>query len=158
MGFSPASKKLLSRVYFFGVPILLMIACYVIGKQGKPIEAILLGLIGLLATFYYYLKFFVIGKTAQEEWPPYVSTCPDYLTLINPAATGDSDPVCMDFIGVALSGASQQLIKTDSRNIPKASTGAAYESHVFRVKGVTDADAMCANVKSRGLTWAHVCE
>ena len=145
-------------MYFFGVPILLGVGCYAIWKQGKPIEAILLGVIGLLAAFYYYIKFFMVGPTAQDAWPPYVSTCPDYLTLIGTAATGDTMPVCMDFIGVALSGSTQPLVKTDSRNIPKAASGAQYESQVFRVKGITDPDVMCASVKARGLTWAHVCE
>ena len=159
MGFAPATKKLLERVYQFLTPLLLGLGVYIVFKQGKQIEAVLLLLIGCAAIFYYWIKFFKLpASEADDVWPPFVSTCPDYLTLVGPQATGLANPVCMDFVGVSLNGGLQ---KVDPRKVPQAVSAHQY----FDLKSASAnplADdrtvEMCAQVKTMGLTWAHICE
>ena len=163
MGFAPATKKLLERVYQFVTPLLLGLGVYVVYKQGKQIEAILLALIGCAAIFYYWIKFFRLPPSeANDVWPPFVSTCPDYLTLASPVSTGDAEAVCVDFIGVSLKP--NLMGKSDPNKIPQVTDG-DYESKVFRLSGVSNDPtvpdktvALCAQVKAKGLTWAHICE
>jgi len=162
MALAPRTKKMLERVYQIITPLLLGIGIYIVFKQGKQIEAVLLLLIGIAAIFYYWIKFFRIPRSeANDVWPPFVSTCPDYLTLVSPFATGDPQSVCMDFIGVSLKP--KVMVKTNPDKIPKASDP-DFESKVFRLVGVnaqqgTDNTVeLCKNVRNRGLTWAHICD
>jgi hypothetical protein len=163
MGFAPATKKLLERVYQFVTPLLLGIGVYVVYKQGKQIEAILLAIIGCLAIFYYWIKFFRLPPSeANDVWPPFVSTCPDYLTLVSPFSTNANEAVCIDFVGVSLKPTIMK--KSDPNKMPRAGDP-EFEAHVFRLTGISDDPrtpdktvAMCEQVKQRGLTWAHVCD
>jgi hypothetical protein len=161
MGLAPATKKVVERIYQFVAPFLIGLGVYMVYKQGKQIEAVLLALIGFAAVFYYWIKFFKMPPSqANDVWPPFVSTCPDYLTLITSPSDGES--YCMDFVGVSLNPA--MMKKTDPNNIP-TTADPDFESYVFRVKGLTDnadpADKtrdLCNNVRRRGLTWAHICD
>jgi hypothetical protein len=160
MAFTPATMAILEKVYLFFSIFLLGIAIYLIYKQGKQIEAVLLTIIGAAAIFYYWIKWFRI-KQADAIWPPYISPCPDYLSLVSPAVTGDDRPVCMDFIGVT----TMPLVfkKTSREAVPKI-TDKIYDDQVFKVPARGDMKpdehnkAICDKVKSYGLTWEGVCE
>ena len=161
MGFAPATKRLLERIYQFLTPLLLGIGVYVVYKQGKQIEAILLALVGCAAIFYYWIKFFKMPPSeANDVWPPFVSTCPDYLTLVTSPQSGES--YCMDFVGVSLKP--EVMRRANPQNLPTAADP-DFESFVFRVQGATsNADPsdktkeLCSAVRRRGLTWAHICD
>jgi len=164
MGLAPATRNLLETIYQFATPVLLGILCYVLYKQGKQIEAVLILIIGWTAIFYYWVKYFKLPSLdSMSKWPPFVSTCPDYLTLVSPLKTGDTKAVCMDFIGISKKPLA--MAKTNPDNIPKV-TEMTYPLHVFipTSTSTTDGDAAVANittcteVKARGLTWAHVCD
>jgi hypothetical protein len=163
MAFSPATLKVLENVYWFVSAFLLGAGVYVTWKRNKQIEAVLLTIIGLAAIFYYWIKFFKLPPSeANDVWPPFVSTCPDYLTLASPFSTGDREAVCVDFIGVSLTPGS--MAKSDPNHMPKVSDP-DYEQKVFRLTGVSNdptvkdkTGAICAAVKARGLTWAHICD
>jgi len=161
MGFAPATKKLIERIYLFLAPILVGLGVYMVYKQGKQIEAVLLALVGFAAVFYYWIKFFKLPPTeANDVWPPFVSTCPDYLTLVASPAGGES--YCMDFVGVSLKP--NVMKKTDPKTMP-TEMDPDFESYVFRVRGLAEnankADKtkeLCDTVRRRGLTWAHICD
>ena len=160
MAFTPATMLILERIYLFFATFFLGIAVYLIYKQNKQIEAVLLTIIGGAAIFYYWIKWFKI-KQESSIWPPYISPCPDYLSMVSPAVTGDSTPVCMDFIGVT----SLPLVfkKTNPDAIPKV-TDPSYVDQVFKVpqrgemKAENYSKALCDKVKSVGLTGEGVCE
>ena len=164
MGFTPATRLLIERAYLFLTPILLGIGCYLLYKQGKQIESVLILLIGWSAIFYYWIKYFKIpSMTAQTQWPPFVSTCPDYLTLVSPNVTGATTATCMDFVGISMKPSA--MFKADPNNIPTVSDpNFHYYSFVVETPSSTGNDATqvladnCAAVKARGLTWIHVCD
>lgn len=160
MAFTPATMLILERVYLFFTTFFLGIAIYLIFKQQKQVEAVLLTIIGGAAVFYYWIKWFKL-KQEDSVWPPYISPCPDYLSLVSPAVTGDTRPVCMDFIGVS----TMPMIfkRTERDSIPKA-TDAGYDERVFKTPSRGDMKpedhnkAICNLVTSLGLTWEGVCE
>jgi hypothetical protein len=161
MGFSPATMKVLENVYWVATPFLLGIGVYITWKQNKQIEAVLLTIIGLAAIFYYWIKWFKI-KSKDDVWPPFISSCPDYLTLVSPQTTGDNEPVCMDFVGVSRQPLVLKKAKVDQ--IPQ-SGDSDFESFVFRLgkraPTQTPEDfnkTLCLKVTSKGLSWAGVCE
>lgn len=161
MAFSPATLKILENVYWFISAFLLGAGVYVTWKKNKQIEAVLLSIIGIAAIFYYWIKWFKIPGT-DNMWPPYITPCPDYLTLVSPEATGSKTAVCMDFVGVSL----QPLVfrKTDPNNIPQ-SADADFDSFAFKVDPSAAGDTpedynkrVCLQVQAKGLAWAGVCE
>jgi hypothetical protein len=161
MAFSPGTMKILEKIYWFVGAFLLGIGVYIIWKQHKQVEAVLLTIIGAAALFYYWIKWFKVKNTA-DQWPPYISSCPDYLTLLSADMTGDSKPVCMDFVGVTRQP--NVFKKADPSQIPQAKDP-NYQSFVFtmplRDPKMTDTDynnAVCTSVNSKGLSWFGVCE
>ena len=161
MAFSPATMKVLENVYWVVSSFLLGIGIYIIWKQNKQVEAVLLTIIGLAAIFYYWIKWFKV-KGKEDIWPPYISPCPDYLTLVAPQTTGATEAVCMDFVGVSR----QPLVfkKAKPEQIPQ-SGDADFEQFVFRLDKRTGNETpedynkkVCLKVQSKGLSWAGVCE
>jgi hypothetical protein len=160
MALSPATKKVLENVYWIVGAFLLGIGIYLTWKANKQIEAILLTIIGFAALFYYWIKWFKV-KNKEDNWPPYINPCPDYLTLVGPAVVGGPDAVCMDFIGV--SREPRIFKKAKSYEIPQASD-ADFESYIFKIEARGNKTPeeynkmVCLRVQSKGLTWAGVCE
>ena len=169
MAISKRTLDFLARIYApiaFGI---LAFYCYVtltgtyLDQQGRPILAIGGGL-GLVLLFWmFYVRWFVAdSQFSYPTWPPYLATCPDYLTLVSPEATGSKTAVCMDFVGVSL----QPLVfrKTDPNNIPQ-SADADFDSFAFKVDPSAAGDTpedynkrVCLQVQAKGLAWAGVCE
>jgi hypothetical protein len=158
----PAKNKTMERIFQVVAYSSLFVGVYIVIKQGKQIEALLLFLIGMAAISYYWIKWFKVSKDAAAlMWPPFISTCPDYLTLITP--TDGSGAYCLDFVGISINPSI--MMKSDPHNPPKASDP-NFESMVFRLNGLTDPDpdstsntkSLCDSVRDRGLTWAHVCD
>jgi len=161
MAFSPGTMRILEQIYWFVGAFLLGIGIYLIWKKNKQVEAVLLTIIGAAALFYYWIKWFKI-KSKGAMWPPYISSCPDYLTLVSGDATGDSKPVCMDFVGVTRQP--NVFRKADPSQIPQASDS-DYQSYIFTMPTRTAEQdnaaynsVVCLNVQSKGLSWFGVCE
>jgi hypothetical protein len=161
MAFSRATMKVLENIYWFVCPFFLGITIYLTWKANKQIEALLLTVIGAAAIFYYWVKWFKVQKK-EEIWPPVITPCPDYLTLVSPANTGGDDPVCMDFVGVSRQPKIFKKAKYDE--IPQSSD-ADFESFTFTLDKRQSGDSIaeynnkvCLKVASKGLTWQGVCE
>ena len=161
MAFSPGTMKILEKIYWFIGAFFLGMGVYVTWKKSKQVEAVLLTIIGTAALFYYWIKWFKVDNT-PELWPPYITSCPDYLTLVSGDVTGDSQAVCMDFVGV--SRQPNMFKVTDPAKIVQA-TDSDYQSHIFvmptRREGMSDEafnTLLCTTVQSKGLSWFGVCE
>ena len=161
MALSPDTLKILENVYWFLSSAFVGIIAYVNWKMNKQIEAVLLFIIGAAAIFYYWIKWFKIPNT-DDDWPPYVSPCPDYLTLVGPETTGADKPVCMDFVGVSTQP--MVLKRTNPKQIPQASDS-DFSEFAFIVELPTPEQTQedynkttCLKVQSKGLTWEGVCE
>jgi hypothetical protein len=162
MALSPETMKILENVYWFVCSAVLGAIVYICWKQNKQVESVLLGIIGASAIFYFWIKWFKIPNTEDGNWPPFISPCPDYLSLVAADTTGDTKPVCMDFVGVSTQP--NVLMKTNPKRIPQASDS-DYNSYVFVVapssQGQTSEEyskQTCLKVQAAGLTWEGVCE
>jgi hypothetical protein len=161
MAFSPGTMAILEKIYWFVSVFFLGMGIYITWKKNKQVEAVLLTIIGGAAIFYYWIKWFKIKNTA-DLWPPYITTCPDYLTLVSGDMTGDSKPVCMDFVGVSRQ---PNIFKVTDPTKVKRVSDPDYESHIFvmpsRPANADDAafnTLVCTSVQSKGLSWFGVCE
>lgn len=101
---------------------------YMLFQANKQITSVLVFLAGLLALYFYYIKWFVVGT---EIWPPFSSVCPDFMTLTDSTATTIT---CEDLTGVT--GTSGKL--------------------TFSTKP-EDVNTNCSTAASSGLTWLSLC-
>jgi hypothetical protein len=161
MALSPETKRILEAVHWIFSCMVLGVIVYLSWKAHKQVEAVLLTIIGISAIFYYWIKWFKVPDP-DEDWPPVINPCPDFLTLVAPDSTGDSKPVCMDFVGVSIQP--MLMKKASPKSIPQAAD-ADYNDFIFVVdkSGEQQTDAeynsqLCLKVQSKGLTWAGVCE
>jgi len=135
----------------------LVALCYVLynGNPPRCVAAVLIFMAGVLALYYYYIKWFFVGE--PSSWPTGQSLCPDYLTPVSPGFTRNFDGsmkpnpsgtfACVDFVGVSTNGA---LRKSNPSTVSKALSDPAY--HVTISPKMTSKDIKDM-LKARGLTW-----
>ena len=155
MAITKRTLDFLARIYApiaFGI---LAFYCYVtltgtyLDQQGRPILAIG-GSLGLILLFWmFYVRWFVAdSQFSYPVWPPYLTTCPDYLTFMgNQPSTGKM--MCVDFIGVARRNG---LKKADPLLPPKP----AENDYIFRTNPNDNSQTKCNAAISKGLSWAGI--
>lgn len=134
--------------------------CYVLyNTLARPVAAILIFLGGILALYFYYVKWFVIAE-AKPSWPPYQTLCPDYLTPISPGYTkGDDGSLvpksggvikCVDFVGVSKNG---NLKKTDPENLQASLKNPSFS---ITIDPKSSQEELKAMLHTYGLTWVSM--
>lgn len=135
----------------------LIALCYVLynGNPPRCVASILIFIGGVLALYYYYIKWFFIGE--PSNWPTGQSLCPDYLTPVSPGFKKNFDGSikadsaasfkCIDFVGVSTNGA---LRKAKPNQVDLALADPAY--HVAISPKMNDKDIKNM-LKEKGLTW-----
>jgi hypothetical protein len=148
------------RLYWIIGTLGLLFGCYYLyNVMERPISSVLIFLIGILALYYYWVKWFVIPES-DATWPPYQTVCPDYLTLVDAGNGTEANPAkCMDFVGVSSNGGIQ--VSTPGN----AEAMKANSSYTFTIAPKTSAQtisqytqALCQQVQDKGLSWTGKCE
>jgi len=121
---------------------------YVLYKLNFQIASVLVFLGAVIALFYYYVKWFQL-PSQNNTWPPYTTSCPDFLTLVDPG-TSSGTAKCMDYVGVSANG---QLQVADPSN-PSQQSDPKYYFPIDKSKASTD---LCQSAAQYGLTWSTVC-
>lgn len=156
--FKASMYKLVKWTYIIGGTLLLVAFCYVVyNNMNKPIAGVLLFMGGVLALYFYYVKWFVIPET-DPAWPPYKTVCPDYLTLIDPGNKNLKPARCVDLVGVSANG---RLTKTDPSNL-KSVIATNDPAKVFSIPldeygQIGNISNVCSDVQEKGLTWTTRC-
>jgi len=127
----------LKATYWVVFSVAQIYICYMLFKMGRPIAGFLWLLVGFAILFVMYAVFFPFGDP-EAKWPPYISSCPDYLTVLAPN-------YCVDYVGLH-SG----LAKSDPALPPTTSDG----TRAFDASGSTADKA--AKAQQYGLTWEGV--
>jgi hypothetical protein len=113
-----------------------LFVCYLLLKSDRQIAGILWLFFGFFIIFVmYYVYFPLDGEGAS--WPPYISACPDYLTMIAPNK-------CADFVGL-----NSYLLKKSNPALPPSPTDS---SRIFDSSGTKSEKA--ARALQYGLTWS----
>jgi hypothetical protein len=112
--------------------------CYFLFSMGRPIVGVIWAIMGLILIYLFYPVYFPPGDPGSS-WPPYITACPDYLTLIAPNA-------CVDYVGMG----SPILKKADPSNPPQAGD----TNYFFDPSGTKSQKA--AKAQQYGLTWEGI--
>jgi len=148
--------RIMRYTYWIVGLTVLSTVCYMLyNTYSRCVTSILVFMGGILALYYYFIKWFYVGDTAS--WPTGTSLCPDYLTPVSPGFETNFDGSirsdksgtfkCLDFVGVSTNGA---LLKADPAAVEKALNDPGY--HVVLTPDMT-AKQVKAMLQEKGLTW-----
>ena len=152
--------------WIVGILILGTISYILYTRFNKQVAAILVFLISMMALYYYYVKWIVIGN----EFQPPVSTCPDFMTNLG-LYGNEKQFVCVDLNGiykpntVATSTNKSDYSFTDSngsgvvdttKGVVDTTKGAVLTPKLDVSEG--DKKTFCSNLKTAGISWIGFCE
>lgn len=138
MALSKQSLYLAKSLYWVFFILAHLYICYILFATGRVITGVVWLILGFIMIFIFYFVYFPAGDSANQ-WPPYISACPDYMTMIAPNK-------CVDFVGLN----SGLLRKSD----PSQPPGATDTTRVFDSSGSTSQKSDRA--QSFGLTWQGI--
>ena len=96
------------------------------------------------------MKWFAL-PAKSGSWPPQITPCPDFLTLVDPGAQSGISR-CLDYVGVSRNG---RIKKADPSKATSQMSDSQYVFIVDRTKGNTD---LCGLAQAYGLTWSSICQ
>jgi hypothetical protein len=138
MAFSKTTLTLFKWLYWvLGLAVHLYI-CYMLFTKGRAITGILYGILGLMLLWLMYPVYFPPGDPGSQ-WPPYIRSCPDYLTQLYPDG-------CVDYGHLN----SPLLKPSDPANPPKRGDS----QFVFDSSGSVKQKA--ARAQQFGLSWEGI--
>ena len=137
--------------WIVGLGLVGYIAYFLYNTMQRPIAAVLLFIGGLAALYFYYVKWFVVGAK-NNQWPPYQTLCPDYLTPIPPGYGADGKPQagplkCVDFVGVSRNG---RFKKMDRQNMDSLVNR---DDHAFPIVKGESREDLRTRLQTYGLSW-----
>jgi len=138
MAVSEATLKLLKSLYWIGLTFAHLFIVYLLLVSDRSITAIIWLIVGFILIYVMYWVYFPAGDPAAT-WPPYIRSCPDYLTTLEPGK-------CVDYVGVG----SPILKKSNPANPPSPSD----PNFVFDATGNHQQKADKAN--RYGLSWEGI--
>lgn len=138
MALSTSELRLAKWLYWIILLGAHLFLCYTLYKSERPIAAIIWLILGALLIYIMYPYYFP-NSGAGSQWPPYITACPDYLTVLAPN-------LCVDYVGLN----SPRLQKSN----PAAPPAPTDSTRVFNASGTIAQKA--ANAQSYGLTWEGV--
>lgn len=139
-------------IYMIVSVIIVVYGTYQVLQLYQGLGALLFFIGSLYICIIYGIKWVGPGTDGPSTWPPQINTCPDYLTLFPRTINGNTEPSCIDTIGVANQGVLMKFPADGSTNPP--SDPKYYFSLV-----TTSADKnseLCNKAIAAGLTWEGI--
>jgi hypothetical protein len=154
MAISKRTLDFLARIYTpiaFGLLIFFVYVALTgtyLDTQGRPFLAIGGGLFIAALFWMFYVRWFVAASQfTYPTWPPYLSSCPDYLTFMGTNSAGEM--MCVDFVGVSRRNG---LKKSDPLLPPRPEE----KDYIFFTKTTDTQQKKCNAALGKGLSWAGI--
>lgn len=137
--------------WIVGLGLVGYLAYFLYNTLQRPVAAVLLFIGGILALYFYYVKWFVVNAK-NNQWPPYQTLCPDYLTPIPPGYGADGKPKpgpikCVDFVGVSRNG---RFKKMEQKNMDSL---IHRDDHAFPIVKDERREDLRTRLQTYGLSW-----
>ena len=136
MAVSARTLIFLKVLYWLILSAAHLYACYLLLSSERPIAGILWLFFGFFLLYVMYFVYFPLGDQ-DSVWPPYISSCPDYLTLVAPYK-------CVDYVGLH-----SPLLRSSDPTLPPSLTDSA---RIFDASGTKAEKA--ARALQYGLSWS----
>ena len=141
MALSQNALRFAKILYWLILSVGNLYLCYLLITSGRSMAGILMLVFGFMLIYILYPYYFSPG-TGSGQWPPYITACPDYLSLVR----GHD---CMDFVGMG-----SPLLKKADRAHPPQPTDSDYAQYVFDNSGTPAQKA--SRAQQYGLSWQGV--
>jgi hypothetical protein len=131
--------------------------------RSKRTTSAILFLIGALFIFIFFgNRWFGQGGDIFHQtpgsWPPYINTCPDYLTYYKRVkSNGESSDTCIDRIGVS-KNSSLQVFPSDSTNANPDNDAYFFPLATQSSDPSQKRLELCNRTLQYGLTWEGICD
>lgn len=138
MAFSALTLKLLKSLYWILGLFAHLYITYLLFATGRAIAGVLWLIVGIMLLWLIYPVYFPFGDPGSH-WPPYIRSCPDYLTQLYPNG-------CVDYAHLN----SPLLKPSDPSNPPQRGDS----QHIFDSSGTVQQKA--ARAQQYGLSWEGI--
>ncbi len=129
--------------------------CYIMYTRfNKQVAAVLVFLTSMLALYYYYVKWFIVGDSYKES----VTVCPDFMTPLQVFSdAGDNKQfVCYDSTKFASKTDATTAFATLNKT---TSNGEVISDKKFIITPtVNEIPNFCSTLKNQGLSWIALCK
>ncbi len=152
--------------WIVGIIIVYTISHVLYTRFDKQVAAVLVFIASMLAMYYYYVKWFIVG----QELPFKPTVCPDFMTSVGTIGSKDAgtlQTVCVDYTGNYTDfkpavGTSPSDVMNDANNITKADIVNGYVSSTgantgFVITPIGNVDDYCGKLKQKGISHISLC-
>jgi hypothetical protein len=141
-------KRMAKYIYWIVGLIFVFASCHFLyNKMNRPVAGVLVFIGGILALYFYYVKWFLLPNL-HPAWPPYQTLCPDYLSPVSP---GGADGItCLDFVGVSRN---KRIKKADPALISDQLNN---DEYTFKIDPKESQEALKQRVNAYGLSWVSL--
>ena len=164
---SLTSSMITWTYWIVGLVIAATISYVLFNRFNKQVAAVLVFMTSVLALYYYYVKWFIIGM----DYTPPKGSCPDFLSNIGSVSSSKPHQfVCIDQVGVSDTFGSDKNA-TDVAGLSIDINTLKNEGIVFQGIGsrgyvvtpdptasTSETNTFCTNLKNAGLSWISRCE
>jgi hypothetical protein len=151
---SASLNKVAKYAYWIlGIILIGGISYFFYNNLQRQITSVLFFLCGVIVLYFYYVKWFVVPEK-KPDWAPYSTPCPDYLTVMAEAGSGNMPNgayKCFDFVGV--SRRPDGIKKADPRMFAQQKNNPQY---YFMVDPRENKESLRQRVLAQGLTWTSL--
>jgi hypothetical protein len=140
--------------WIIGLVVMGAVSYFFYNSLNKQIAGVLFFLAGVVALYFYWVKWFVIPER-RPAWPPYITPCPDYLTQVVPPATGGVPPTsykCYDYVGV--SRKTNGIARSDPSTTPSNDANKYMEITVADLKNPAKMQDLRGATMAKGVSWS----
>lgn len=135
--------------------------CYILYTQfNKQVAAVLTFLISMLAMYYYYVKWFIVGDGYKEA----TSVCPDFMSVLKTYDENTRQFVCYDS-GNVYKKRSTAFTSKDEASEEFGSKSGANNGEVLTNGFVitpnlsgSNVSSFCSSLKNAGMSWISQCK
>ena len=139
--------------WIVGFVVIATVSYYFYNILGKPIAGVLFFMAGVVALYFYYVKWIILPER-RPIWPPYITPCPDFLTQVTSPTSTNNAYKCMDFVGVSRNGQLKRAA-ADALAVQQNNSNYYIEIDPASLKRDVNAQGDLRNVVvSKGLTWS----
>lgn len=140
--------------WIVGVLIVGGISYILFNRLNKQVAAVLVFLAGMLALYFYYVKWFVVGL---DVWPPFQGFCPDFLTPVAVTSPAANTIYCADMVGVSTNGGLAKLDQAFQTQVANGTPLDKTTTGVIAFSTLSTDTTNCPKAKNAGLTWISLC-
>ncbi len=154
--------------WIIGILIAFVISYVLYTKFNKQVASILVFIAIMMALYYYYVKWFIIG----DPYPVPQTTCPDFMTSIG-LATGKEDQfICTDrskvyptmatsselSLTAAVGSASYPTTVGNGGDVINTASGGGFVITPSVSATADEKNSFCTALKNNGISWISYCD